>query len=119
MAYIHKKLAEGDWQKLSCAEQLANIGSEIERTMKWAQKGNKEFSENAFARALELLSLSIDDKKNMTRLKELVRLYEVLVDYFAGNNLYKSSDELWRKYFYGFNYLARIHPIVNIRVNSA
>ena len=103
--YQHKQLAQGGWQELSCVEQLANIGSEIERTMKWRQKGNKELSDNAFARALELLSLSIDDEKNKNRLKELARLYEVLVDFFAGDNLYKSSDELWRKYFYGFNYL--------------
>ncbi|OGF20340.1 hypothetical protein A2Y83_04990, partial [Candidatus Falkowbacteria bacterium RBG_13_39_14] len=82
-------------------------GSEIERTIKWKKKGNKELSDNAFARALELLSLSIDDEKNKNRLKELTRLYEVLGDYFFGDNLYKSSDELWRKYFYGFNYLTR------------
>lgn len=107
MNYQHKQLAQGGWQELSCVEQLANIGSEIERTMKWKQKGNKELSDNAFARALELLSLSIDDEKNKNRLKELARLYEVLVDFFARDNLYKSSDELWRKYFYGFNYLAR------------
>ncbi len=107
MNYQHKQLAQGGWQKLSCVEQLANIGSEVERTMKWKEKGNKELSDNAFARALELLSLSIDDQNNKNRLKELTRLYEVLVDYFAGDNLYKSSDELWRKYFYGFNYLAR------------
>ncbi len=107
MNYQHKQLAESGWQKLSCVEQLANIGSEVERTIKWKQKGNKELSDNAFARALELLSLSIDDQNNKNRLKELTRLYEILVDYFAGDNLYKSSDELWRKYFYGFNYLVR------------
>lgn len=111
MSYQHKQLALGGWQKLSCVEQLANIGSEVERTIKWREKGNKKFSKNAFARALELLSLSIDDKKNMPRLKELTQLYEVLVDYFAGENIYKSSDEFWRKYFYSFNYLARVKKI--------
>ncbi|MFH1187638.1 MAG: hypothetical protein V1688_02120 [bacterium] len=109
MAYQHKQLAAGSWQKLNCVEQLANIGSEVERTIKWKEKGNTEFSQNAFFRALELLSLSIDDEKNLSRLKELTRLYEVLVDYFAGENIYKSTDELWRKYFYSFNYLARVN----------
>lgn len=108
MSYIHKQLAQGGWQKFSCVEQLANIGSEIERAIKWEEKGNRELSDKAFIRALELLELSIDDQKNRNRLKELVRLYEVLVDYFAGDNFYKSSDKLWRKYFYGFNYMARI-----------
>lgn len=109
MNYQHKQLASGGWQKLSCVEQLANIGSEVERAIKWREKGNKELGKNAFWRALELLGLSIDDKKNMPRLKELTRLYEVLVDYFDGDNIYKSSDTLWRKYFYGFNYLAQIN----------
>lgn len=106
--YIHKQLAQGGWQKFNCIEQLANIGSEIERTIKWKEKGNSDLSDKAFIRALELLELSIDDQKNRNRLKELVRLYEVLVDYFAGDNSYKSSDKLWRKYFYGFNYMVRI-----------
>lgn len=62
----------------------------------------------AFERALELLSFTISDKKNKNRLKELTRLNEVLVDYFAFDNEYGSSDKLWQNYFYAFNYLARV-----------
>lgn len=108
MNYQHKQLAQGNWFKLLLIEQLANVGSEVERTIKWRQKGNSDYSNKAFIRALELLNLTIADKKNKFRLKELARLYEVLVDYFAGNNQYLSSDELWQKYFYAFNYMARI-----------
>lgn len=107
MSIDHKNLAAGKWAELTLAEQLANIGSEVERAIKWKEKGNLEYSEKAFFRSLELLSLSLDAKKNKDRLKELARLYEALVDYFKGANTFASSDQLWRKYFYSFNWLAR------------
>lgn len=107
MTLQHKELAKGKWYKLSFFEQMANIGSEIERTINWRLK-NKEYSLLAFYRALELLDLTISDKKNANRLKECVRMREVLADYFLGENEFSSSDTLWRKYFYSFNYAARI-----------
>lgn len=107
MNYQHKSLAKGRWFEFPLLEQMANIGSEVERAISWRQK-NQDYSKQAFYRALELLSLTIDDPKNKTRLKELTRLYEVLVDYFAGENHYGSSDKLWRNYFSPFNYAARI-----------
>lgn len=112
MKYIHKQLKTGGWNKLTLIEQLANVGSEVERTITWRNK-NKEYSKMAFFRALELLELTIDDPKNLTRLQELTRVYEALGDYFMGENEYKSSDELWKKYFYGFSYLARIKGLMN------
>lgn len=101
--YQHKDLAAGRWFEISCIEQLANVGADVGRAINWKKKGDDERSRSAFYRALELLSLSIDDSKNKDRLKELTRLYEVLVDYFAGDNQYGSSDELMEKYFYFFN----------------
>ncbi len=108
MNHQHKNLAEGQWLKLSFFEQMANIGSEIERTMKWGEE-RRDYSEKAFERALELLDLTIDDAKNRSRLRELLRVREALVDYFKFDNLYGSSDQKWRNYFYGFNYAARIN----------
>lgn len=109
MNYQHKNLAAGRWKKLSFIEQMANIGSEVERTMSWRKKKNKDSSQKAFFRSLELVSLTIADKKNKKRLKELTRLKEVLVDYFFGSNQYGSSDKLWHNYFYAFNYAARVN----------
>lgn len=108
MSIEHKQLAQGKWSELSLVEQMANVGSEVERTIGWREKGNSEYSRKAFERALELLSMTIDDKKNKRRLKEIVRNYEVLVDYFAGDNIYGSSDKVWRNYFFAFNWAARI-----------
>ena len=107
MNYQHRKLAAGAWKKLSFAQQMANIGSEIERTIKWKEKGNEDFRRRAFERALELLDLSLRDGKNKTRLRELARLREMLSDQYFFENSYHSSDKDWRKYFYCFNFAAR------------
>lgn len=108
MSYQHQQLAKGKWFELSLVEQLANVGSEVERAINWKNKDNRQYSQMAFQRALELLSLTIDDPKNKSRLKEPTRLYELLVDYFAGDNSFGSSDELWHNYFFAFAYAARV-----------
>ena len=102
----HKNLSEKKWFVKSLAEQMANIGSEIERTIVWKNKGDKEYSCLAFERALELIDLTRLDPKNKKRLRELCRLREVLVDWFFENQ-YRSTDKSWQNYFYCFNYLAR------------
>ena len=86
---------------------MANIGSEVERAIKWRDK-NAEYSRFASDRALELLDLTISDIKNRSRLKELFRLREVLADYFYFDNIYKSTDQSWQRYFYSFNYAANL-----------
>ena len=108
MTIQHKEMASGRWEKMSFVEQMANIGSEVERTIKWRQKGNKEYAEMAFDRALELLDLTLTVQKVPSRLNELARLREVLADYFAFDNIYGSTDKLWQNYFYAFNYAARL-----------
>jgi len=109
MNYQHQQLAGGRWCKLSFVQQMANIGSEVQRTILWKEKGNTKYSNMALERTLELMDLTIADRKNKSRLKELVRLREVLADYFAFDNQYGSSDQLWRSYFYAFNFAARIN----------
>ncbi|TRZ79723.1 hypothetical protein D4R86_05565 [bacterium] len=106
MTFYHENLAQGRWTKLTLSEQMANVGSEIERTIKWREK-NSKFSQMAFERALELLDLTATDKKNRLRLKEILRAREALADYFQFNNLYKSTDQKWQNYFYSFAYAAR------------
>jgi len=108
MNFQHKQLAEKNWVKLSFFQQMANIGSEVERAIKWKVKGNRDYSRLSFERALELLGLTIDGAKK-SRLKELTRLREVLVDYFAYKNVYRSSEKNLHNYFYGFNYAARLN----------
>lgn len=104
----HPELTAGRWRSLSLMEQLANTGSEVERALKWAAKGNRAYSATAVDRALELLDLTVADPKNRRRLKELTRLREALVDYFFCSNEYGSSPEAWLRYFHAFGMGAAI-----------
>jgi len=108
---LHQGLTPEHWFTFSLMEQLANVGTDIERTINWRNRGNKNASDAAFDRAIELLDLTIADpkhKKQGGRLKELCRIREALADYFLFNNEYKSSDKLWQDYFYCFNYAAAL-----------
>lgn len=107
MSAQHQDLAAGRWNKMSLVEQMANIGSEVERALSWQAKDNLVYSQKAQDRALELIDLSLDGVKGFTRLKELARLREALVDYFCGVNQYGSTDISWKKYFSCFTYAAR------------
>lgn len=104
--FIHKNLMrnKNKWFELTFLQQMANVGSEVLRAINWRKKGKTNYAINAIERALELLYLTIEDPKNKSRLKELTRLREVLIDYFYFDNSYGSTDELWYKYFYAFNY---------------
>ena len=101
----HKNLAEsGRWGEMPFAQQMANIGSEVFRAGKWKAKGKDEHARNAADRALELLDFTvqamIDDHRST---KELLRLREVLCDYFYGSNVYASSNESLNMYFEPFS----------------
>jgi len=104
----HASLAAGRWQTLSLVTQLANVGSEIERALNWQNKHNSEYSRLAFLRALELMNLTIADPRHRHRLKEPTRLREALLDYFFGNNEFRSTEKIWRNYFYGFAHAAAL-----------
>jgi len=81
---IHKDLASGRWFKLSLVEQLANVGVDIERTIKWRNKGELEMSKKSFECALEF------------------------VDHFVYDNEYNTTDKEWQDYFFQFNYMAAL-----------
>lgn len=103
----HQGLTSTDWFLKNIFEQMANVGSEIFRTISWREK-NPDYSQNAFSRGLELLDLTIADPKNRERLKELLRVRETLIDYFIYDNEYHSTDKQWQNYFFAFNYAARL-----------
>ena len=106
MSYRHKELAAGRWARLSFAEQMANVGSEIERAINWKAKNNADYSRLAAERAMELLELTIEGGGGYPRLKELTRAREAVADYFFGTNEFVSMDELWRQYFSPFALMA-------------
>ena len=107
MHYQHRTLAAGGWSRLSLAEQLGNIGSEVERALQWREKDQKLYR-GAVSRVFELLDFTIRDARWRTRLKELMRVREVLADAVLGGKEYKSSLEDIEGYFFQFALAARI-----------
>jgi len=108
MTYFHKNLKKGGWNKLTLIEQMANIGSEISRTINWKEK-NPNDAQQSFYRALELIEFTLKDFKNRNRIKEVNRVKEMLIDWYLGNPLYQSTNQDWQKYFLQFNLAARIN----------
>ncbi len=108
MKKIHKDLENSRWNNFSFYQQMANIGSEVERAINWKKKGNQQYSRLAFERMLELFDMTISDQKNKNRLKELCRLREILVDYLWGKNIYQSKEKPTKNYFYAFNYQLKL-----------
>lgn len=107
MTYQHKNLAAGRWSKLSFIEQMANVGSEVERALNWQAKHNTDYTLKALLRSLELLGLTIETVKTFPRLKELTRLREAILDYFLGQNQFKFDEASLKKYFFNFTFAAR------------
>lgn len=96
------------WFKLSLVSQMANIGSEVFRAIKW-QPINPTDSYQAFIRSLELLDLTINDPKNINRLKEVSRAKELFGTWYLSNQADSLSAGSWNKYFFQFNYAARLN----------
>jgi len=107
MQYQHKNLAEGRWALMSLSEQMANIGSEVSRALNWKRKNNEKYCLKSVVRALELIALTIDNVTVASHIKELTRLREVILDYFYGDNEFRSSETQWERYFNHFNLAAR------------
>jgi hypothetical protein len=104
---LHQGLTSSHWFSLNIETQMANIGSEIERALKWSEKGNSAYANLANLRALELFDLTLEDSKNKTGLKEITRARELWLDFFLGENQYHQTASLWHKYFHAFTYAAQ------------
>lgn len=105
----HKSLASGTWQNLDLANQLGNIGSEVDRYKKWKDRSKDELAMEAFWRALELIDLTKKDPRwKGAKAKEINRIREVLCDTVVnGSKNYNTPIEFFQKYFMSFSLLAR------------
>lgn len=98
----HKGLKDsGKWTQMSFYEQMANIGSEISRACRWKRAGKADMMQPAFERGLELLDFTIEEAHG-PKLRELLRLREVMCDFFVGENEYGSTEEGMKGYFDAF-----------------
>ncbi len=106
MTVYHQLRASGRWFKFSLMEQMANIGSDVDRAIRWKKEGKVEYSNNAFERVMAMVDLTIEDPKNKGRLKEVLLFKETFTDYLLLDNSYSFTEQFWQDYFYFFSYAA-------------
>ncbi len=109
MTLQYHELAAGRWTQLAFVEQMAHIGSEVERALRWRTQHKPDYAQRAFERALELLDLTLASATRAPQRRELARAREVWIDFFVGENRYASTADSWRAYFTPFTTATRRH----------
>ena len=99
----HLDLGRGRWRTLSLLEQLANIGSEVERALSAAERGKLERRDAATDRALELFDFTAADERwRGSRRREILRAREAFCgEVFSADGVAEGRDSL-RRYFHHF-----------------
>lgn len=106
-ALRHSGLAAGRWQSMSLLEQMANIGSEVDRALAAATQGREARRDLAVERALELFDLTAaDDRWRGHRRREILRAREVFCSAVYDDPAQTERDSLSR-YFLHFAVAAR------------
>ena len=90
------------WYNMPVGMQLANVGSEVNRAITWKRKGDAQRSAGFCNKAIEYLEIMKTDEKNRNRIGELNCCIEELKDYFLGENIYNTTDEMLKKYYDAF-----------------
>ncbi len=76
---------------------LANMGIEVERMFQFRYKDNEKFFWSV-QRFLDLFSQVVKLASN-SRKSEILKLKEVVLDYFFWDNIYKSTEKSLKNYF--------------------
>jgi hypothetical protein len=97
-----------DWQRFSLVEQLANVGSDVERAIRAHQSGAQTRFENALRRALTLFDLTATDPRlSGHRRREVLRAREEFCRLFFDPSVPPDSADGLRRYFLAFAVAAR------------
>ena len=104
----HATLATGRWTTLTLAEQLANVGSEVERAITaWKARRTDRF-DKALTRALELFDLTAGDERwHGHRRREILRSREEFCRLFFDEGSSAEAARSLSGYFLHFAMLAR------------
>jgi len=104
---LHENLAAGRWQTLTIVEQLANVGSEVDRAIRADETGKHERRDRAIDRALELFDLTAADPRwRYPRKREVLRAREEFCRLFFAGPRQEGAASL-QKYFLYFAVAAR------------
>lgn len=104
----HSSLAQGRWGGLTLAEQLANVGSEVDRAIVAWDAHRPDRFDKALARALELFDLTArDDRWRGHRRREILRSREEFCRLFFDGESVAGGARTLSAYFLHFALLAR------------
>jgi hypothetical protein len=104
----HTELAAGRWEALTLAEQLANVGGEVDRAIRAWQGSRSQRFERALERALELFDLTVRDPRwRGHRRREILRVREEFCRLFFDDDAPPDSAGGLSRYFLQFGVLAR------------
>ena len=105
---LHAELGSGRWRQMTLAQQLANVGSEVDRAIRAWEGGQSGRFEGALDRALELFDLTAaDDRWRGPRRREILRAREEFCRLFFEADLPAGSARSLSRYFLQFAVLAR------------
>lgn len=90
------------WFAMPIGMQIANVGSEVHRAIRWKNKGDEQKKIGFCKKAIEFLELIKTDPKNEHRKQELDFCIEELQDYFFGENIYRTTDDSLIRYYDAF-----------------
>jgi len=110
----HAGLAQGRWGALSLAEQLGNVGSEVDRAIAAWEAHRTDRFDRALARALELFDLTVGDGRwRGLRLREILRSREEFCRLFFDPDVPAGAAGTLSAYFLQFAVLARRAAVPN------
>jgi hypothetical protein len=104
----HAEAAQGRWQAMSLVEQMANIGSEVDRAIRAHTAEHRERFDHALARGLELFDLTAaDDRWTGPRRREVLRAREEFCRLFFDAPADPASVASLQRYFLYYAIAAR------------
>ena len=92
------------WFSMPVAEQISNVGSEVNRAIKWKNRNDVAKAENFCKKAIEFLQIMMRDPKNQGRVGELREAVTELEDCFLGDNEYQTTAQTLTRYYDAFLY---------------
>lgn len=104
----HADLAAGRWESLTLVEQLANVGSEVDRAIKAHEAGRADRRDAAVDRGLELFDLTAADQRwRGPRRREVLRARDEFCALFWDEHEQPGAAASLSRYFLHFAVAAR------------
>jgi len=113
-APLHPQMAAGRWATMPLVEQMANIGSEVDRAIRAHAERKAVRFDHALARALELFDLTAADARWAgPRRREILRAREEFCRLFFDPDVDAASAAGLSRYFLHFAVAARRRASAN------